>query len=101
MKKLTHVLLCLALLDRGLYASDQAERAVVHHADPVYPVLAANMSLHGGVKLKIWIAPDGSVSRLEYIGGHPLLAESALKAVKAWKFEPAPKESIQVVEIKF
>lgn len=59
------------------------------------------MSLHGTVRVRIWIAPDGSVRRLEYIGGHPLLAESALKAVKEWEFESAPKESTQIVEVKF
>jgi TonB family protein len=56
---------------------------------------------HGSVKLKIWIAPDGTVRRLEYIGGHPLLAESALKAVKTWKYQPATTESTSQVEIKF
>jgi len=38
---------------------------------------------------------------LEYIGGHPLLAESALKAVKGWKYEPTGRESTAVVESKF
>ena len=44
---------------------------------------------------------DGTVRRLEYIGGHPLVAESALKAVKGWKYEAAPKESTTAVELKF
>ena len=35
------------------------------------------MNLHGTVKLKIWISNDGSVRRLEYVGGHPLLAQAA------------------------
>jgi len=91
----------MVLLAGGLHAADQAERKVVQHEDAEYPVIAARMNLHGTVKLKIWISPEGSVRRLEYVGGHPLLTESALKAVKGWKFEPSSKESTQVVEVKF
>ena len=40
------------------------------------------MSLHGTVKFKVLIAPDGTVRSVECVGGHPLLAESALKAKK-------------------
>jgi outer membrane biosynthesis protein TonB len=53
------------------------------------------------VKLKVWIGPDGTVRRLEYVGGHPLLATSALPAVKKWKYQPGPGESTSQVEIKF
>jgi outer membrane biosynthesis protein TonB len=38
---------------------------------------------------------------VEYIGGHPLLAESAVTAVKNWKFEPASRETTELLEIKF
>jgi outer membrane biosynthesis protein TonB len=41
------------------------------------------------------------VRRLEYIGGHPLLAESALKAVKIWKYQAAAQESTTIVELRF
>jgi len=97
----THILLCVALLASVLYASDHGERKAVRHDDPEYPVIAAKMSLHGTVKLRVWIAPDGSVRRVEYIGGHPLLAESAVKAVKNWKYEAAKTESNQIVELHF
>lgn len=101
MKKASHLLLCISLLAGALNADDLPARKIVHSQVPYYPDVAAKMSLHGTVKLRIWIAPDGSVRRLEYIGGHPLLAESALKAVKEWKFESAPKEATQIVEVKF
>ncbi len=101
MKKAKHILLSLVLLSGGLYASNQAERKVVRQEDPEYPALAAKLNLHGTVKLKIWITADGSVRRLEYVGGHPVLAESALKAVKNWKYAPGNQESATVVEIKF
>ena len=69
--------------------------------EPACPEMALKMALHGTVKIKIWIAPNGSVRRLEYVGGHPLLAQSALKAIKNWKFETAEKESTEIIEVKF
>ena len=100
MAKLKHILLGVILLIGSASASDQ-ERQVVRHEDPEYPPLAARMNLHGTVKLKIWIGPEGTVRRLEYIGGHPVLAESALKAVKTWKYQAGAQESTAVVELKF
>jgi protein TonB len=100
MKTLKQISLCVILLASGANAADQ-ERKVVRREEPEYPAIAVRMSLHGTVRLKIWINPDGTVRRLEYIGGHPLLAESALKAVKGWKYEPGSKESTTTVELKF
>jgi TonB family protein len=96
-----HILLLgVVLLISGANAADQA-RKLVRREEPEYPVIAARMNLHGAVKLKIWINPDGTVRRLEYIGGHPVLAESALKAVRGWKYEPNSRESTAIVEMKF
>jgi TonB family protein len=99
--RLKHILLCLVLLTGNVSAGDRPDRTVVHREEPEYPEMAKDMNLHGSVKLRVWIKPDGTVRRLEYIGGHPLLAESALKAVKAWKYTTATKESTSVVELKF
>lgn len=100
MTKLIHSLLCVTLLVGSAGATDQG-RKIIDREKPEYPSIAANMNLHGTVKLKIWISPAGTVRRLEYIGGHPLLAESALKAVKTWTYQPAAQESTTIVELKF
>jgi TonB family protein len=101
MKSLSRIVVVLVLGAFLARAADEAGRKIVYHADPDYPAIAAQMNLHGTVKLKIWISSDGSVRRLEYIGGHPLLAQSALKAVKDWRYEAASKETTSQVEIKF
>jgi len=98
--KMKYIVLCVILLVSSASAADQ-ERKLVLRTEPEYPPIAARMNLHGTVKLKIWISPDGTVRRLEYVGGHPLLAESALKAVKSWHYEAATKESYTVVGLKF
>ena len=101
MTNLRHILLCIVLFTAGVSASAQADRKVIRREDPDYPELAKKANLHGTVKLKIWISPDGTVRRLEYVGGHPVLAEAALKAVKGWHYEPATKESNTIVGLKF
>jgi TonB family protein len=100
MNRLPQIVLYLSLLAAGVNAGAQ-ERKLFYREEPDYPAIAQKMNLHGIVKLKIWISPEGTVRRLEYIGGHPLLAESALKAVKAWKYEPNAKESTTMVEFRF
>jgi|SRR5579864_7989139 len=101
MKKLARVLTCMVLLCGVLHGADSAERKIVYSEKPEYPTVAVKMDLHGTVKLKIWIDTQGNVRRLEYVGGHPLLAQSALKAVKNWRYESSPKESTSQVELKF
>lgn len=97
-----HLLNLAVIVRSGAWvASEGVERKVVQHDDPEYPAIAAKMSLHGTVKLKVRIAPDGTVRSAECVGGHPLLAESALKAVRKWRYEVKPKESTQVVDVNF
>lgn len=100
MTKIEHIVFWIALLASTVYAAERA-REIVYREDPQYPEIAKKMALHGTVKLRIWIKPDGSVRRVDYLGGHPLLAECALKAVKNWKYVSANQESDMIVEIKF
>lgn len=91
----------MCLLLTNVLAADSGARKALQRRDPEYPAIAAKMGLHGTVKLRVYIAADGSVRRVEYIGGHPLLAESAVKAIKSWKFESAPAETNETIEVKF
>ena len=42
----------------------------------------------GSVVLHAIIGKDGTVSQLEVVSGHPLLVQSALDAVKQWRYQP-------------
>src|ERR1700738_990807 len=99
MTKLKHILLCIVLFAGAMSA--QTERKLTHREEPDYPEIAKKMNLHGTVKLKVWISPDGTVRRLEYVGGHPVLAESALKAGRGGEYEADTKESNIIVGLKF
>jgi TonB family protein len=67
----------------------------------VYPDVARRMSITGTVKLAVVVAPDGTVKSSRAVGGHPLLVNAAMDAMKRWKFESAPTESSGIVEFKF
>ena len=68
---------------------------------PVYPELARRMSITGIVKLSVVVAPNGTVKSSRLVGGHPLLVNAAMDAIKKWKFEPGSEESTGIVEFKF
>jgi TonB family protein len=59
------------------------------------------MSITGTVRLAVVVAPNGVVKSTRAVGGHPILVNAALDAMKKWKFEPAPIESSGIVEFKF
>jgi TonB family protein len=59
------------------------------------------MNLQGNVKADVVVAPNGSVKSIEIKGGHPLLGQAAQNALREWKWEPAPHETHEAVELKF
>jgi TonB family protein len=88
----------------GVQAQD-SENEVVRRAksrvQPTYPELARKMNITGTVKVQVVVAPNGTVKDAKIVGGHPVLANAALEAVKKWRFEPAAGESTGVVDFKF
>jgi len=98
------LLLAIALCLVPTHTSAQesaAKRKILEHAAPAYPSLARNMALEGVVKVEALVAPDGSVKTADIKGGHPVLAQAAVNAVRRWRWEPAAHESHEMVEIKF
>jgi len=59
-----------------------------HTVSPVYPALARQPPMSGTVRLHAIIAKDGTVQQLEVLSGHPLLVQSALDAVRQWRYQP-------------
>jgi outer membrane biosynthesis protein TonB len=47
------------------------------------------------------VASDGSVKAVDVRGGHPVLAQAAASAVRRWRWEPATRETHELVEVKF
>jgi TonB family protein len=81
--------------------TEQGKRKVKSKVAPAYPELAKRMNVTGRAKIEVIITPDGRVKSTRAVGGHPLLVQACLDAVKEWKFVAAPEETTQVVECEF
>jgi TonB family protein len=82
-------------------STEEGKRKAKTKVAPVYPELARRMNVVGKVKIEVIITPEGRVKSTRAVGGHPLLVQSCLEAVKEWKFAAAPEESTQMVECEF
>lgn len=100
-KTLTALALGLLLLLSGAGAQEEISRKIKSKVQPNYPELAKRMNISGTVKLQIVVATSGTVKNSKIVGGHPLLANAAMDAVKKWRFEPASEETTGVVEFRF
>ncbi len=78
-----------------------AKRHIVQHSAPAYPPLARSMALQGIVRLEAVVSPDGTVKTVAIKGGHPVLAQAAVNAVRQWKWERGAHETSEPVEVKF
>jgi TonB family protein len=87
-----------APLARG---QDEINRKAKIKVAPVYPDLARRMNITCVVKVQVTVSANGSIKNAKLIGGHPLLANAALDAVKKWRFEAGPEESTGIVEFHF
>jgi TonB family protein len=97
---LTVVTPLLTRAQQSVKTDDLARKAKTRVA-PEYPEMARRMNIEGTVKLAVVVAPNGSVKSSRAVGGHPLLVNAAVNAMKQWKFEAAPTESSGIVEFKF
>ncbi len=79
----------------------ELNRKVKSKVAPLYPDLARRMNITGVVKVLITVTTSGTVKDAKLVGGHPVLANAALDAVKKWRFEAAPQESTGIVEFRF
>ncbi len=97
--------LALAMAGGAIGARAQQNDEIVRRAKtkvaPAYPELARKMNITGTVKVEVVVAANGSVKDARVVGGHPVLANAALDAVKKWRFEPAGTESTGVIDFKF
>jgi TonB family protein len=82
-------------------SQDNTKRKVKTKTVPEYPELARQINATGKVKIEATISADGRVTSSKVIGGSPLLVGAATDALKKWRFEPATKETVEVIEFDF
>jgi TonB family protein len=95
--------LCAGLLTRvsTAQAPDEPGRKVIIRIAPVYPELAKRMHVSGVVKLEVVIRANGNVKSTKVVGGNPVLIQAAADAIYKWKFEVAPAETTEVIQLTF
>ncbi|SPE43919.1 TonB-like protein (fragment) [Candidatus Sulfotelmatobacter sp. SbA7] len=82
-------------------AGECAERKTIDKVPAVYPEVAKRYRIRGVVKLEVVVREDGSVKSAKVLGGNPVLINAAADAVGKWRFEPASRETVEAVEIRF
>ena len=54
----------------------------------VYPAMARRMGWQGRVKVRVWLTPEGTISRIRILesSGHDVLDQAVVKAVRRFRF---------------
>ena len=77
------------------------ERKLISRVEPKYPPTLERLYIGGVVRLQVDIAPNGSVEGAQLLGGNPILGQSAIAAVKQWKYAPAKTKTRTVERLEF
>jgi TonB family protein len=65
-----------------------SQTLLLKKVQPAYPVVARQNGVEGSVVLRVTIDTAGIVENVAVVSGDPLLAPSAIAAVKQWKYKP-------------
>jgi protein TonB len=68
---------------------------VIHREIPVYPQEARERRIMGTVVVEAVVDRQGNVTSARMINGLKLFEDSALTAIKGWKFAPTTPEGLQ------
>jgi TonB family protein len=80
---------------------DKSNRKVLRTSEPDYPKIVKHAHIGGSVRLNVTVLASGDVAKVEVLGGNPIFAESATKAVLKWKYAPAALQTKEEVQITF
>lgn len=78
-----------------------SERRVLTRVEPDYPETLKRLYIGGVVRVEAVISPSGAVESTQLIGGNPILGQSAMKAIKQWKYVQANTKEKLLVRMEF
>jgi len=64
------------------------EGNLLNKVTPLYPDIAKRARIQGTVVLQAVISKQGTIENLRVMSGHPMLTQSALDAVRQWRYRP-------------
>gem|GEM_PF-904081 len=82
-------------------SEQHSSRKVIQSQKPDYPPVLKILGITGTVRLNAKVLANGTVAHVSILGGNPVLAESAAKAVMTWKYAPAASSSNEIVTLDF
>jgi TonB family protein len=87
-------------------AGNVMQQKLRYRVEPVYPEEARRNRIEGTVRLTVVIATDGSIQQIRVDEGQPLVAKTAVDAVRQWKYEQTflngePVEVLTGVNVEF
>ena len=90
----------------ALRTSQVAPAQLLSRVDPQYPSVARQFHAEGNVVVNATVGADGKVKTATAVSGNPLLRDSAVTAVRQWRYKPAmlngqAVESTVQVTLKF
>jgi protein TonB len=97
----------LSLPPKPLRVGGKVQAAkIISRLSPVYPPEAVEQGISGVVHLEAVISAAGLIRQIKVLSGDPLLAASALDAVRQWRYRPTylngqPVEVITQIEVIF
>ena len=79
---------------------------LVTKVTPKYPAEAKAAKIQGLVRFAALIGKNGTIENLQLVSGHPLLAQSAMEAVRQWVYKPVllngdPVEVITQIDVNY
>lgn len=80
---------------------DNPERRIANRVEPEYPETLKRLFIGGIVRIQVMVNPNGRVESAELLGGSPILGQSAIKAVKQWKYAPSAGTDKLIVQLEF
>jgi TonB family protein len=93
--------LTVALLPLPAHGQVAGERKVITRIEPDYPDTLKRLYIGGVVRIEAVVAPDGTVESTQLVGGNPILGQTAMRAIKQWKYAQANIKEKLIVKLEF
>ena len=77
------------------------ERKLITRVEPEYPAPLKRLNIGGVARIEVLIAPNGTVKGTTLLGGSPYLGQTAMAAIKEWRYAPARSDQTLIVTIEF
>jgi TonB family protein len=82
-------------------ANGTSDRKVVARVEPEYPETLKRLYVGGVVRIEVVVNAQGKVESAQLLGGNPILGQSAIKAVKQWKYTQGSTREKLIVRLEF